>query len=400
MRRRAAPRRTSRKAQAHWVSRDTVAWNRPGCGPAGRSISTTLRPAGSPRRRAASAAGVEIPLTYDPAGLSADAQGALPPPRRLRGLQDCRRPRSREVPEALQSPARRLGGATPTVRSLDATSLQIPGVLDDLYAYVGALGATFSRAAPDAALWAPTARSVKLHLFADSSRLDDGTVLAMTRDAATGVWSDRRRRRPGTGSSTSTRSRSSRRATDEGRDTTSSPIPYSREPLAQQPAQPDRRPRRPAWKPAGWGALVKPRARLRPRTSSLYELHVRDFSATTRPCPRRCAEPSGVHRRDSDGMRHLAPWPLPGLTHVHLLPVLRLRDDRRGQVAPGSSRRRPRRLPARLRPAAGGGRGVAERGRLQLGLRPLHYTVPEGSYATEPRRADARFSSSARWSRR
>ena len=38
-------------------------------------------------------------------------------------------------------------------------------------------------------LWAPTAKSVTLHLFADSDPATTGSALPMTWDAATGVWS-------------------------------------------------------------------------------------------------------------------------------------------------------------------------------------------------------------------
>ncbi|MFN8451876.1 MAG: hypothetical protein U0521_25610 [Anaerolineae bacterium] len=51
----------------------------------------------------------------------------------------------------------------------DATSLQIPGVLDDLYHYDGDLGVTFSDGVPTIRVWAPTAQSARLHLFDDSN---------------------------------------------------------------------------------------------------------------------------------------------------------------------------------------------------------------------------------------
>ncbi len=64
---------------------------------------------------------------------------------------------------------------------VDATGLQIPGVLDDLYTYDGALGATFGPGhVPTLRVWAPTARSVKLHLFADSNPATTAQVVNMT----------------------------------------------------------------------------------------------------------------------------------------------------------------------------------------------------------------------------
>jgi hypothetical protein len=40
----------------------------------------------------------------------------------------------------------------------DVTGLQLPGVLDDMFAYTGPLGAVFSEEAVSLHLWAPTAQ--------------------------------------------------------------------------------------------------------------------------------------------------------------------------------------------------------------------------------------------------
>jgi pullulanase len=47
----------------------------------------------------------------------------------------------------------------------------------------------------------------------------------------------------------------------------------------------------PALKPPGWDALVKPPL-ADPVDAVIYELHVRDFSASTPPCRRTCAAPT------------------------------------------------------------------------------------------------------------
>ena len=111
--------------------------------------------------------GVAIPLTWDPAGLSAAQKAAFP---HLAGYAAFHLPdrSAGRGPRRLEGPARRLrddGGGTP----VDATGLQIPGVLDDLYVYDGPLGASFAAGVPTLRVWAPTARSVKLHLFRSSS---------------------------------------------------------------------------------------------------------------------------------------------------------------------------------------------------------------------------------------
>ena len=70
----------------------------------------------------------------------------------------------------------------------NATGLQIPGVLDELYTYTGPLGVTFSGGVPTLRLWAPTARSVKLHLFDTSTAPAASQILPMTAGDK-GTWS-------------------------------------------------------------------------------------------------------------------------------------------------------------------------------------------------------------------
>lgn len=53
----------------------------------------------------------------------------------------------------------------PNGRCCEATGLQLPGVLDELFAYTGPLGAVFSDEAISLYLWAPTAQSRQYELF-------------------------------------------------------------------------------------------------------------------------------------------------------------------------------------------------------------------------------------------
>uniref|UniRef100_A0A453QUX9 Uncharacterized protein n=1 Tax=Aegilops tauschii subsp. strangulata TaxID=200361 RepID=A0A453QUX9_AEGTS len=43
-------------------------------------------------------------------------------------------------------------------KHVDVTGLQLPGVLDDMFAYTGPLGAVFSEESVSLHLWAPTAQ--------------------------------------------------------------------------------------------------------------------------------------------------------------------------------------------------------------------------------------------------
>ena len=170
------------RARACWVTADIIAWNpdawNPGPAPAGGSVVLSY-------------GGTMIPLTHDPAGLSAAVRETFP---HLAGFPAFRLPAERlgEVPEALKGPlaveARDAAGAL-----LEATGLQIQGVLDDLYTYDGPLGVTFGAGdhgrEPTLRLWAPTARAVRLHLFDDPDPSTPATVYAMAADPATGVCS-------------------------------------------------------------------------------------------------------------------------------------------------------------------------------------------------------------------
>ncbi len=71
---------------------------------------------------------------------------------------------------------------------IDATGLQIPGVLDDLYATDTDLGVVWDGGAPTITLWAPTAKNVTLHVFDDADPSTISTTFPMTA-SPTGVWS-------------------------------------------------------------------------------------------------------------------------------------------------------------------------------------------------------------------
>lgn len=49
-------------------------------------------------------------------------------------------------------------------RCSDATGLQLPGILDELFSYNGPLGALYSEESVSLYLWAPTARVYNLYV--------------------------------------------------------------------------------------------------------------------------------------------------------------------------------------------------------------------------------------------
>src|SRR5690606_32303787 len=189
-------------------------------------------------------------------------------------------------------------------RVLDATALQSPGALDDLYAEAARLddlGVHVRGGETAFTLWAPTARSVSLCEYRDGTGRANA-VHAMRRDARTGAWSLRLPRDLTDGYYTylvdvfvPAAGIVRNRVTD----------PWSVS-LTTDSAR--------SWigdlgddalKPAGWDADRAP-ATVRTQTDMvIYELHVRDFSigdASVDPAHR--GKYLAFTSAGSDGMRH------------------------------------------------------------------------------------------------
>ncbi|MEU2521309.1 pullulanase-type alpha-1,6-glucosidase [Streptomyces pseudogriseolus] len=258
---------------------------------------------------------------------------------------------------------------------LAATGVQIAGVLDDLYA-AGAtkakLGPVFRHGRPTLSVWAPTARDVSLEI-------GDRTV-RMRRDDATGVWSV-------TGPASwkgeeyryavavwapSTRELVTNKVTD----------PYatalttdSERSLVVDLADRSLRPR-------GWDGYAKPKA-VPLKDAQIQELHIRDFSVADRT-----ADHPGTYLaftdKDSDGSRHLRELAEAGTSYVHLLPAFDIATipERKSDQAtvdcdlasyPADSDKQQECVAK-----------AAAKDAFNWGYDPYHYTVPEGSYATDP----------------
>ena len=116
---------------------------------------------------------------------------------------------------------------------------------------------------------------------------------------------------------------------------------------------------------------------------SIYELHLRDFSAADETVP---PELRGTYRaftvEDSAGVRHLAELAQAGMNTVHLLPtfdIASIPEHRRSQRSP--------QIPSEAHPASADQQAavaeVADDDAYNWGYDPLHWGTPEGSYATE-----------------
>lgn len=297
-------------------------------------------------------------------------------------------------------------------RVSSATQVQMPAALDLLFSHEGELGARIDAAGVEFALWAPTAQRVRLHVFDEARRLLPGFPRPM--QERRGVWryhGDRRLDRhyyqyevtayhPATGRI----------------ETSLVSDPYALSLSANgQYAQvvnlddPD-------LKPAGWDSLERPGVS-HPEAAVIYETHVRDFSASDRELP---AALRGKYlafaQPQSRGVRHLQTLREAGLTHVQLLPVFDIAtvdedpaqrvdiDDPFARLCERSASAREtwagycggqsiRSVLEGFDPASGQAQALHDALRgldsFNWGYDPFHFSVPEGSYASEaegPRR--------------
>ena len=367
------------QAGAHWLATGTIAWETSAF-PAGTTYQLhTARDGGLVLADGTVTGGTAVELTRD--ALGGKLTGRFP---HLRELEALRVPReaARRSGELLQGQLA-VAAVGPDGRVLATSGVQVPGVLDELYAGAARaeLGPVFRRGVPSLAVWAPTARSVTLLRFTAGS---GGEPVARTPMAAgrDGVWSatgdagwagshylyEVEVYVPETG-------RVERNVVTDPYSTALST--NSERSLLVDLADP-------ALAPAGWDRLAKP-ALAQPEDLAVYELHVRDFSVTDATVP---AELRGTYRAftasGSDGMRRLQGLAAAGVNAVHLLPVndmATVDEVRSNQQQPACDLESFAPDSEQQQACVG---TVAARDGFNWGYDPLHYTAPEGSYATDP----------------
>jgi pullulanase-type alpha-1,6-glucosidase len=369
-------------ARAHWVTEDILAWDFDSLPPdaavflhASAAGDLALTPDGIVD------ADVVLELTFDPAGLPPDVIGKFPHLAAYEAfLID---PADLPLVPGMLKGQTAVSAHAADDTLLDATSIQIPGVLDDLFFYDGPLGVDLGGGATGLRLWAPTAQSASLLLFDDSGPGTTPTAVPMSEDPSTGVWNVAGGPdwigkfylyevvvwAPTTGAI------ETNQVTD----------PYSLSLSANSARSQIVDLADPALQPAGWDTLDKPPLPA-PEDVAVYELHVRDFS---RYDPAASDANRGTFRAftegGSHGMTHLSALADAGLTHIHLLPsfdVATIPEYRADQAMvddallasyPPDSEEQQALISA-----------VADDDGFNWGYDPWHYTVPEGSYATDP----------------
>ncbi|MFJ2057043.1 pullulanase-type alpha-1,6-glucosidase [Streptomyces sp. NPDC087908] len=260
---------------------------------------------------------------------------------------------------------------------LAATGVQTAGVLDDLYAKKAtgaALGPVFRGGRVDLSVWAPTAQSVALEL--------DGRTVPMRRDDTSGVWS-------ATGPKSWT-GKPYRYVVKVWAPTVQKIVtnkvtdPYSTALTTDSARSLAVDLTDPKLAPKGWNSLRKPAA-VPLRDAQIQELHIRDFSVADTTAEK---DHRGTYLafpdRDSKGSRHLRDLAASGTSYVHLLPAFDIgtipekKSDRTEPAcdlkvyAPDSDEQQACVAAAAAKDA------------YNWGYDPLHYTVPEGSYSTDP----------------
>ncbi len=364
--------------RAYWVDEKTIAWGTA----VNPDLTYTLNfaPDGG---LATSDTGVTggSSITLTPGALSAEVQTKFPHLASLPGLVIADADLV-QVPDILRGQIA-VSAVDADGNSVDATGLQIPGVIDDLYTYDGELGVSWDGNIPTIRVWAPTAKSVTFHLFDDANPATTSTTSAMTLDPDTGVWSM-------AGNADwknkyylfdvevyvhSTGQVEHNLVTD----------PYSFSLAMNSTRSQIVDLNDPALKPDGWDELEKPPVAA-PEDISVYEIHVRDFSVNDPSVPE---ELQGTFKAftldDTYGIDHLKALQEAGLTYLHLLPVFDIATINENKVewqAPD-----PDILAGYAPDSEEQQAAVTETEELDgfnWGYDPFHYTTPEGSYSTDP----------------
>ncbi|MFF8945855.1 pullulanase-type alpha-1,6-glucosidase [Streptomyces sp. NPDC014864] len=260
---------------------------------------------------------------------------------------------------------------------LAATGVQLAGVLDDVYGGAAAkakLGPVFHHGRPTLSVWAPTAQGVALEL--------GGSTVPMRRDGTTGVWSV-------TGPA-SWKGKPYRYVVKVWAPTVRKVVtnkvtdPYSVALTANSERSlvvdlDDR-----ALAPSGWSSLAKPKA-VPLRDAQIQELHIRDFSIADKTVP---AKDKGSYLaftdKNSDGSKHLRALAKAGTSYVHLLPAFDIATIPERKADQATTDCDLASYPADSDKQQECVAKIAAKDAYNWGYDPYHYTVPEGSYATDP----------------
>ncbi|MFC6358894.1 pullulanase-type alpha-1,6-glucosidase [Luteococcus peritonei] len=382
-------------AKAIWVDRETIAWPAAqvpkGVDPSSLTWRLHWSPSGSLVVDAESLVAddaQQADLVHDPAGLDAATLKAHPELKGYLALHLDKKT-ARQVPTILTGQVAvalydDLGAV------MDATGIQIPLVLDALYAGAAQgkkLGATFSSAGVTFRLWAPTAQQVTLLSWPAGSPDSDASKATRTtmRKDASGTWTavtgrnfeDRRYLYEVKVFAPTEQKVVTNRVTD--------PYSVALTLNSTRSVAVDLTDAR--WAPKQWTSTASPRLE-KAVDSTIYELHVRDFSIGDKTVPAADRGSYKAFADNGDGAKHLSRLAKAGLNTVHLLPtfdIATIEEDEAKQKTP----------PCDLASFAPDSKEqqaciakIADADGYNWGYDPLHYMAPEGSYASSATAAD------------
>ncbi|BFI23877.1 pullulanase [Marchantia polymorpha subsp. ruderalis] len=264
---------------------------------------------------------------------------------------------------------------------LDATGVQLPGVLDDLFAYDGPLGVSIIEDNVSLSVWAPTAQSVRLILFHSPAGGEHFEVLQM--NESDGVWSVQG---PAewkgkyylyevTVFHPTTQKVEKSLACD----------PYSRGLSANGERSLIVDLNDESLKPEGWSDLAAEKPKLAAFTDiAIYELHIRDFSIadeTVDPALR--GTYLAFTEKESAGVNHLKNLAKAGLSHLHLLPCFDFASvDEKKRNWKSADVESLKKFAPDSEEQQAAITLIQDEDAYNWGYDPVNWGVPEGSYAT------------------
>ncbi|KAG8645291.1 hypothetical protein MANES_10G051700v8 [Manihot esculenta] len=265
----------------------------------------------------------------------------------------------------------------------NATGLQLPGILDELFSYDGPLGAHFAKDAVSLYLWAPTAQAVRLCIYKDSFTSNPTETVQLME--VNGVWSTK-------GPKDWEGCYYVYEVSVYHPSTLHIEKYFANDPYARGLSSDGKRTLlvnldSDTLKPERWDILADEKPTLLSFSDiSIYELHIRDFSAND----------DTVHSdlrggylaftvEDSAGVLHLKKLSSAGLTHVHLLPAFQFAgvDDVRENWKSVDNSMLEKLPPDSAEQQAHITAFQNDDG-YNWGYNPVLWGVPKGSYASNP----------------